>query len=191
MTRRATRIGAAAAVAGAWLALAGIAGAADRGVRIYDFTFGPGELTIEAGDTVTWRNTDRVNHTATGTGWTTGTLTAGASATVAFDEAGTFPYGCRFHPGMTATVVVRVAGNGESDGGGAGDRGGDGGATAPATDAAPAAGVDASPDPGGWAPALGLLVASALAGAGAWLARPVRARVAARGRGVERGQAKR
>ena len=36
----------------------------------------------------------------------TGSIAAGASATVTFDEPGTFTYICSFHPFMTGTVTV-------------------------------------------------------------------------------------
>lgn len=184
MVRRAARFGAVTAAAGAWLALAGVAGAADEGVGMVGFTFSPAEVVIDVGDTVTWSNADRVAHTATGTGWATGTVAGGASAEVTFDAAGSYPYVCQFHPSMAGTVVVREVGNGESGGNGAGDRGGDGGgASAPATDTAPVAGAGATP--GGWAVAAGLLGVAALAGAGAGarLARPARARAHRRGDG--------
>ena len=76
-------------------------------VEIADFAFGPAEVTIAVGGTVTWSNTDNQAHTATSSGnFDTGAIDAGTSASVTFDEAGTFTYICSFHPFMTATVTV-------------------------------------------------------------------------------------
>jgi plastocyanin len=79
----------------------------EAAVEIADFAFGPAEVTIAAGGTVTWTNTDNQPHTAPSSGtFDTGAIAAGSSATVAFDEPGTFTYICSFHPFMTATVTV-------------------------------------------------------------------------------------
>ena len=56
---------------------------------------------------MTWTNTDDQAHTATSSGnFDTGSIAAGAAASVTFDEPGTFTYICSFHPFMTATVTV-------------------------------------------------------------------------------------
>ena len=86
-------------------------GAADApmeaAVEIADFAFGPAEITIAAGGTVTWTNTDNQAHTATSSGnFDTGSIDPDATASVTFDEPGTFTYICSFHPFMTATVTV-------------------------------------------------------------------------------------
>jgi plastocyanin len=84
-----------------------IAASMEAAVEIADFAFGPAEVTIAAGGTVTWTNTDNQPHTATSSGtFDTGSIAAGDSATVTFDEPGTFTYVCSFHPFMTATVTV-------------------------------------------------------------------------------------
>ena len=76
-------------------------------VEIADFAFGPAEITIAAGGTVTWTNTDDQAHTATSSGnFGTGSIEPDATASVTFDEPGTFTYICSFHPFMTATVTV-------------------------------------------------------------------------------------
>jgi cupredoxin-like protein len=71
--------------------------------------FSPADLTIDAGTTVTWTNTDRTSHTSTSnaTGWNSGTIAPGGQFSFTFAAAGTFPYHCSIHPGMTGTVVVR------------------------------------------------------------------------------------
>lgn len=78
-------------------------------VDIVDFSFSPDPLDIAVGTTVTWTNQDAQAHTATGEGnaWTTDKLDQGQSASVTFDEAGTFPYHCEYHPNMSGTINVQ------------------------------------------------------------------------------------
>jgi plastocyanin len=81
--------------------------AADSAVSIAGFAFGPGSVTVEVGDTVTWTNDDTAPHTATASGdFDTGTIAVGDSASVTFDTAGTYAYVCSIHPAMQGTVVV-------------------------------------------------------------------------------------
>lgn len=70
--------------------------------------FTPPELNVQVGTTVTWMNTDRDSHTTTSdaAGWNSGTISPGRQFSFTFQSAGTFPYHCSFHPGMTGTVVV-------------------------------------------------------------------------------------
>ena len=88
--------------------------AADRGVRIQDFAFGPRTVTITAGDRVRWTNRDAVEHTATARNgsFDTGLLGQGESRSVRFMVAGTYRYVCTPHPTMTGTIVVRAASGG-------------------------------------------------------------------------------
>ena len=79
----------------------------EAAVEIADFAFGPAEITIAAGGTVTWTNTDSQAHTATSAGnFDTGPIEPDGTASVTFDEPGTFTYICSLHPFMTATVTV-------------------------------------------------------------------------------------
>jgi plastocyanin len=76
--------------------------------------FDPDIVSIVAGDTVTWTNlsTNMFGHSATSDdpmGWDTGILASGASATITFPTAGTFPYHCSIHPDMLGTVDVAPA----------------------------------------------------------------------------------
>ena len=104
-----------AGLVGALLALgalgAGGALAADHAVSIAGSAFSPPSLTVTVGDTVTWTNSDDIPHTATADGgsFDTGTLDQGASNTVTFDTAGTFPYHCTIHPQMTGAITVEAA----------------------------------------------------------------------------------
>ena len=68
------------------------------------------KVVIGVNNTVVWRNNDNVIHTATGTnftGFTTGNIQPGASASYTFNTAGTYPYHCIYHPGMVGTVIVK------------------------------------------------------------------------------------
>ena len=78
-------------------------------VAISGSAFGPQNITINAGQTVTWRNTDAIAHTTTSdTGlWDSGALSTGNTFQHTFPTAGTFTYHCTFHGFMTATVTVQ------------------------------------------------------------------------------------
>ena len=67
----------------------GVGAGTDATVTIDDFAFGPAELSVAAGTTVTFVNNDTAPHTATADdeSWDTGEIAAGASATVTFDDA--------------------------------------------------------------------------------------------------------
>jgi LPXTG-motif cell wall-anchored protein len=98
--------------------------AASGSVTIADFSFSPGSLTINQGDTVTWVNNGPTPHSATANNgsFDTGILKAGASASHTFGQAGTFSYYCQPHPYMKATIVVQAAQTGGGSGG-SGDSG--------------------------------------------------------------------
>lgn len=84
-------------------------GGAVAAVSIVDYAFAPADLTVAAGTTVTWTNTDRRPHTvksADGAFASSATLGTGDAYAVTFEEAGTFPYVCAFHPVMTGAVTV-------------------------------------------------------------------------------------
>jgi plastocyanin len=71
--------------------------------------FQPGTVTIELGQSVTWVNLDKHDHTATGAGFDTGIIQPGDLTTVTFDAAGSFAYSCQIHPEMVGRVDVRDA----------------------------------------------------------------------------------
>jgi plastocyanin len=81
--------------------------AAGTAVGISNFTFDPVDVTIKAGDTVTWTNNDSVAHTVTGTGFDSGSIAAGATYSHKFDTAGTVDYVCSVHPQMTGKITVQ------------------------------------------------------------------------------------
>ena len=82
-------------------------------VRILGNTFDPQILQVPLGSTVTWTSRDPNLHTVTSGpfGAPDGTfdreLFGGATFTWTFAQAGSYPYYCRLHAGMHATLVVR------------------------------------------------------------------------------------
>ena len=83
--------------------------AGDTTVDIAEFMFGPAELTVAVGDTVTWTNLDSAAHTATAS--VPGTIISGdlqqdATYEYTFEEGGAFQYICAYHPFMTGTITV-------------------------------------------------------------------------------------
>ncbi|MGI8828573.1 MAG: cupredoxin domain-containing protein [Candidatus Limnocylindria bacterium] len=84
--------------------------ATEHAVEIVDFAFAPAELTITAGDSVTWTNLDVVAHTATAAGaFDSGNLEQGESYRLTFTTPGTYDYLCTPHPSMTGRIVVVAA----------------------------------------------------------------------------------
>ena len=95
-------------------------------VTVEGIAFRPGDLTVAAGDTVTWVNEDPVDHTITSgrpgkqgiPGVSDGTepkldglfdeplAREGSTFSFTFEEPGTFVYFCRVHAAMKATITV-------------------------------------------------------------------------------------
>lgn len=97
------------AVAALALCAAAPAGAATMAVTIDNFTFGPSEITVHPGDTVTWTNRDDIPHTVraeTGS-FKCSVMDTGETCNITFKEAGQFKYFCSLHPHMTGTVIVK------------------------------------------------------------------------------------
>ncbi|PSO50368.1 MAG: hypothetical protein BRC31_07565 [Actinobacteria bacterium QS_5_72_10] len=77
-------------------------------VAISDFDYQPGTLTVPAGTTITWRNSDVAAHTVTADDSTFDSqrIAPDGSFSVTLDEPGTYTYHCEFHPNMEATIEV-------------------------------------------------------------------------------------
>jgi plastocyanin len=76
-------------------------------VTIADFAFTPASANVAVNSFVTWTNNDSPTHTVTfDNGPDCGTLASGATQTVQFTVAGSYPYHCRIHSSMHGTVVV-------------------------------------------------------------------------------------
>ena len=78
-------------------------------VKIDNFSFGPGTLTVPVGTTVTWTNRDDIPHTVVSTegAFKSKVLDTDEKFSFTFSKAGTFPYFCSVHPKMTGKVVVQ------------------------------------------------------------------------------------
>ncbi len=79
-------------------------------VVIDNFNYSPSSITVSVGDKVVWRNDDNVSHTVTsdtGSELDSGSMSSGNTYEHTFNTAGTYPYHCTFHAGMTGTVIVQ------------------------------------------------------------------------------------
>lgn len=78
-------------------------------VTIQNFSFGPGTLTVSAGTTVNWINSDSVTHTVTAMdgSFDSSNLAPGQQFSFTFATPGTYSYHCSIHPFMTGQVVVQ------------------------------------------------------------------------------------
>jgi plastocyanin len=88
-------------------------GGAEVGMR--NIQFDPAEVTIKAGETVTWTNNEDVPHDVEKTGGPGPTFSSGPEGGMmqgdefaqSFERPGTYEYVCRVHaPGMAGTVTV-------------------------------------------------------------------------------------
>ena len=95
----------------AGLALLGSAQAADYEIHIDNFAFDPDEVTIVAGDSVTWVNDDDSAHAveADEDEFDSGNLDNGESFSFIFETAGNYSYDCGYHSSMTGMVNVERA----------------------------------------------------------------------------------
>jgi plastocyanin len=77
-------------------------------VIMKDRAFDPKEVTIKAGDTVTWVNEDPTDHdvVANNGEFKSELFDQGGTFSFTFATAGTYPYFCSIHPDMTGTVIV-------------------------------------------------------------------------------------
>jgi plastocyanin len=78
-------------------------------VKIDNFSFGPGTLTVSVGTTVTWTNRDDIPHTVVSTEgvFKSKVLDTDEKFAFTFSKAGTYPYFCSMHPKMTGKVIVQ------------------------------------------------------------------------------------
>ena len=121
-------LAAAALTAAALTLIPATANAAD--VTIANKAFGPADVTIAAGESVTWNwgdGTHNVHVTAGPAQFDSGFKSAGGTYTKQLTAPGVYSYQCDAHPSMRGKVVVG------------------GGAPAATTTAAPAAGLDLAP----------------------------------------------
>jgi len=83
--------------------------AANAEVKIDNFSFGPQTLTVAAGTTVVWTNSDDIPHTVVSTDgvFKSKVRDTDEKFSYTFTKAGTYPYFCSVHPKMTGKVVVQ------------------------------------------------------------------------------------
>lgn len=89
-------------------------GTSSPGCETSNACFSPASVTINAGDTVEWKNTDTAAHTVTGGSPADGPsgvfdsslIMGGASFEYTFDAAGSYDYFCMVHPWMIGNVQV-------------------------------------------------------------------------------------
>lgn len=79
-------------------------------VTIKNYAFAPATARVRVGGTITFRNVDATEHTATASAngsFDSATIKPrGATAIVRFTKPGRFSYDCAFHPYMKGTVLV-------------------------------------------------------------------------------------
>lgn len=71
--------------------------------------FDPTEMRVRVGDVIEWTNNDSVPHTTTlkdDPACTTANLASGATGSLKFNVAGTYPFFCKIHTQMTGTIEV-------------------------------------------------------------------------------------
>ena len=80
-------------------------------VTLAQMTFGPAPKSIRVGDTIEWVNDDIFVHSATAADRSFDVeLKPKAHLWTTFHKAGTYPFACRYHPGMKGTLVVTEQG---------------------------------------------------------------------------------
>jgi plastocyanin len=80
-------------------------------VDMKDIKFVPQDVTVKAGTTVTWTNSDQVPHTVTkeggpGAEFDSGNVAPGDTFEQTFDAKGEIDYVCTIHPGQSGTITV-------------------------------------------------------------------------------------
>jgi plastocyanin len=78
-------------------------------VKIDNFSFTPTTLTVPAGTTVTWTNSDDIPHTVVSDdkAFKSKVLDTDEKFSYTFTKPGTYAYFCSVHPKMTGKIVVQ------------------------------------------------------------------------------------
>ncbi|MDB6040974.1 MAG: hypothetical protein JWM99_4815 [Verrucomicrobiales bacterium] len=88
-------------------------------IQMQNISFVPPNQTVSVGDTVTWMNSDPIQHTTTSGQvpstdgiWNSGLLSGGQSFSHTFASSGSFPYFCQVHTTlMTGGITVQAGPN--------------------------------------------------------------------------------
>jgi plastocyanin len=85
------------------------AGGATVQVTMVNRTFNPATVTVKVGDTILWTNQDSMQHdvVADNGEFKSQLFNKDQTFSFTFTKAGTYPYYCSIHPGMTGTVIVQ------------------------------------------------------------------------------------
>ncbi len=75
-------------------------------VNVLDFAFGPPDIQVTGGATVTWTWTGSVGHNVTFASSNSPTQTTGTYQLAMPTAAGVYTYQCTIHPGMNGSVTV-------------------------------------------------------------------------------------
>jgi plastocyanin len=78
-------------------------------IKIDNFTFSPGTLTVHVGDAVHWTNHDDIPHNVVSEdkSFKSKTLDTDENFSFTFTKPGTYSYYCSIHPRMTGKIVVQ------------------------------------------------------------------------------------
>jgi plastocyanin len=76
-------------------------------VQIKGFAFEPATVNISVGDTVIWKNVEKVTHQIKIDDVESPILTEAKTFSYTFNETGSFNYTCTIHPSMKGTVIVK------------------------------------------------------------------------------------
>jgi plastocyanin len=79
-------------------------------VQMKNIQFDPKNVTVKAGDKVTWENLDTVDHNVvadSGASFKSDTFGRGGTYEFTPQKAGTIQYECTLHPGMVGKIEVR------------------------------------------------------------------------------------
>jgi plastocyanin len=77
--------------------------------NVKDRTWTPSTVTAKVGDVITWTNADTVPHAVAlddGSCAMSNTIAGGASKSLSFSVAGSFPFHCSVHPTMKGTITI-------------------------------------------------------------------------------------
>ena len=88
---------------------AGSGGGNNVQVAMINRSYDPGTVTVKVGDTVVWTNQSSIQHdvVADNGEFKSKLFGQGETFSYTFTKAGTYPYHCSIHPGMTGTVIVQ------------------------------------------------------------------------------------
>ncbi|MFA5086201.1 MAG: cupredoxin family copper-binding protein [Candidatus Paceibacterota bacterium] len=78
----------------------------ETSIKIVDFSFDPGDITVKAGTKITWTNEDSAPHEITSATFASGILNKGQSFSATLSEKGIYDYHCSLHPSMKGKITV-------------------------------------------------------------------------------------